>query len=51
MVDEANQRIENLAPDHVAAELEHADVLLVDVREAVERTNNGAQHDFALAAT
>ena len=42
MVDEAKQRIENLAPDQLAAELQHADVLLVDLREADERTNNGA---------
>jgi rhodanese-related sulfurtransferase len=42
MVAEAKQRIENLTPDHVASELEGGGVLLVDLREAEERTGRGA---------
>ena len=36
MVAAATARIENLTPTDVAAELEHPDVLLVDVREPAE---------------
>lgn len=42
LVDEARQRIENLAPDQVAAELNRRGVLLVDLREAQERIEKGA---------
>jgi rhodanese-related sulfurtransferase len=42
MVAEAKQRIENLSPEQVAAELERDDVLLVDLREADEREDKGA---------
>ena len=41
MVAEAKQRIENLSPDQVAAELESGGVLLVDLREAEERIEKG----------
>ena len=41
MVAEAKQRIENLTPEHVAAELERGSVLLVDLREANERIERG----------
>jgi rhodanese-related sulfurtransferase len=41
-VSEAKQRIENLSPEQVAAELERDDVLLVDLREADEREDKGA---------
>jgi rhodanese-related sulfurtransferase len=41
MVNEARQRIENLTPDQVAAELEAGGVLLVDLREAEECTQKG----------
>jgi rhodanese-related sulfurtransferase len=41
LVTEAMQRIENLTPDQVAAELRNGDVLLVDLREAEERTQRG----------
>jgi rhodanese-related sulfurtransferase len=42
MVNEAKQRIENLSPAEVAAELERGGVLLVDLREADERAARGA---------
>jgi rhodanese-related sulfurtransferase len=42
LVTEAKQRIENLTPDQVAAELENGGVLLVDLREAEERLQRGA---------
>jgi len=42
LVAEARQRIENLTPDQVAAELERGDVLLVDLREPGERAQHGA---------
>jgi rhodanese-related sulfurtransferase len=42
MVAEARQRIENLTPDQVAAELEGGSVLLVDLREPEERRERGA---------
>jgi rhodanese-related sulfurtransferase len=42
LVHEARQRIENLSPHQLAAELERGDVLLVDLREAEERTDKGA---------
>ncbi len=41
MVAEAKARIENLPPQQVANELAGGDVLLVDVREAEERVQNG----------
>jgi rhodanese-related sulfurtransferase len=41
LVTEAKQRIENLTPDQVAAELGNGDVLLVDLREAEERSQRG----------
>ena len=42
MVAEAKQRIENLTPEQVAAEIESGGVLLVDLREAEERSQRGA---------
>ncbi len=42
LVSEARQRIENLTPDQVAAELERGRVLLVDLRESEERAERGA---------
>jgi rhodanese-related sulfurtransferase len=42
MVAEAKDRIENLTPAQVAAELERGGVLLVDLRQAEERTEKGA---------
>jgi rhodanese-related sulfurtransferase len=41
MVAEAKARIENLPPRRVAEEVESGDVLLVDIREAEERVQNG----------
>ena len=41
LVTQAKQRIENLTPDQVAAELERGDVLLVDLREGEERAQKG----------
>jgi rhodanese-related sulfurtransferase len=41
MVAEAKGRIENLAPEQVAAEIEGEDVTLVDIREHDDRTQNG----------
>ncbi|HWG92587.1 MAG TPA: rhodanese-like domain-containing protein [Candidatus Thermoplasmatota archaeon] len=41
MVTEAKQTIENLSVGEVAKELQRGDVLLVDVREPEERTQNG----------
>ena len=41
LVAEAKQRIENLTPDQVAAELPADDVLLVELRETEERTQKG----------
>ena len=42
MVSEAKQDIENLTPDQVSVEVARGDALLVDLREAEERTQNGA---------
>jgi rhodanese-related sulfurtransferase len=42
LVHEAKQRIENLTPDQVAAELDRGEVLLVDLRETDERIEKGA---------
>jgi len=42
LVTDAKQRIENLTPDQVAAELAQGDVLLVDLRESEERAQKGA---------
>jgi len=46
LIAEAKTRIENLSPAAVAVELEDADVLLVDLREAEERQSSipGAIH-------
>jgi rhodanese-related sulfurtransferase len=46
LIAEAKARIENLSPAAVAVELEDADVLLVDLREAEERQSTipGAIH-------
>lgn len=48
LVAEAKERIENLTPEQVAAEMEAGDVLLVDIREPEERrvagTIRGAVH-------
>jgi rhodanese-related sulfurtransferase len=41
MVAEAKQRVTNLTPAQVAAELASGDVLLVDLREAAEREQHG----------
>ena len=41
LVAEAKQRVENLTPDQVAAEVERGDALLVDLRESNEREQNG----------
>jgi rhodanese-related sulfurtransferase len=41
LVAEAKQRVENLTPDQVSAELERGDALLVDLRETNEREQNG----------
>jgi rhodanese-related sulfurtransferase len=42
LVAEAKRRIENLTPDQLAAELNRGDALLVDLREAEERSVKGA---------
>lgn len=42
MVSEAKQRIQNLDPQAVAAEVTNAEVLLVDLREPEERQQNGS---------
>ncbi len=41
MVAEAKSRVENLPPARVASEIESGEALLVDVREADERVQNG----------
>ncbi len=41
LVAEAKQRVENLTPDQVSAELAQGDALLVDLRESNERDQNG----------
>ena len=41
LVTEAKQRVENLTPDQVSAELARGDALLVDLRESNERDQNG----------
>jgi rhodanese-related sulfurtransferase len=41
LVAEAKQRVENLAPDQVAAEMAAGNVLLVDLREPNERVEHG----------
>ncbi|MDQ3396339.1 MAG: rhodanese-like domain-containing protein [Deinococcota bacterium] len=41
MVAEAKGRIENLMPDQVEKELQRPDVVLVDLREAAEREQDG----------
>jgi rhodanese-related sulfurtransferase len=42
LVADARQRIENLTPDQVAAELARGQVLLVDIREPHERVQSGS---------
>jgi len=42
MVAEAKQAVENLTPEQTAAEIARGGVLLVDLREPTERTENGA---------
>jgi rhodanese-related sulfurtransferase len=41
LVAEAKQRVENLSVDQVAAELDGGDAILIDVREQVERNQQG----------
>jgi len=41
MVGEAKQRVENLSPSQVAAEMHRGDVMLVDLREQTERDQHG----------
>jgi rhodanese-related sulfurtransferase len=41
LVSEAKQRIENLTPDQVAAEVDRGQALLVDLREPEERAPTG----------
>ena len=41
LVTEAKQRVENLTPDQVSAELARGDALLVDLRVADERDRSG----------
>jgi rhodanese-related sulfurtransferase len=41
MVSEAKQRVENLSPDQLAAELHRGGAMLVDVREQNERDEHG----------
>jgi rhodanese-related sulfurtransferase len=41
LVAEAKSRTENLTPDQVAAEVAAGNVVLVDLREPAERTNDG----------
>ena len=49
MVAEAKGRVENLAPEQLAAELDAGSVTLVDIREDDERTQNGAVPDAVRA--
>lgn len=42
MVAEANEHVENLSAERVAAEIEGGDVILIDVREEDERLLEGA---------
>src|SRR5918997_1600965 len=42
MVADAKGRIENLTPEQVASELDGEDVVLIDIREDDERSQNGA---------
>lgn len=41
LVSEAKQRVENLTPEQVSAELACGDAVLVDLRESNERAQNG----------
>ncbi len=41
LVNEAKQNVENLTPEQVAAEVENADAVLVDLREPQERATTG----------
>ena len=45
LVAEAKQRVENLTPEQVSAELAQGDAVLVDLRESEEREQNGAIAD------
>ena len=49
MVAEAKGRVENLAPEQLAAELDAGSVTLVDIREDDERPQNGAVPDAVRA--
>ncbi len=42
MVSEAKERVQNLTPDQVSAELQQGNALLIDLRESNEREGNGA---------
>jgi rhodanese-related sulfurtransferase len=42
MIAEARQTVEHLTPEQVAAELSRGDAVLVDLRDAGERADNGA---------
>jgi rhodanese-related sulfurtransferase len=42
MVAEAKAQIDNLSPDQVAQELASGNAVLVDIRDATERSQNGA---------
>ncbi len=50
LVAEAKQRVENLDPDQVAAEIARGEALLVDLREPEERAQNGALPNAVHAA-
>jgi rhodanese-related sulfurtransferase len=41
MVAEAKQRVENLSPEQVAQEMEQGKVVLIDLRESEERSQQG----------
>lgn len=41
LVSQAKQRVENLTPDQVSAELERGDAVLIDLREPHEREQSG----------
>jgi rhodanese-related sulfurtransferase len=42
MVGEAKERVENLTPEEVAAEVEGGEAILIDIREDDERVQSGA---------
>lgn len=41
MVSEAKERVQNLTPEQVSAELQQGNALLIDLRESNEREENG----------